>query len=227
MIQNLSFTVPAGKTFALVGVSGSGKSSILRLLFRFYDIDQGTISVDGQDIRQVTQSSLRRHIGVVPQDTVLFNDTIRFNIAYGRVDASMDEIIQAAKEAQIHDKIMTFPEGYDTKVGERGLRLSGGEKQRVAMARTLLKNPAIILLDEATSSLDNQTETMMQKTLDTIFANRTRIVVAHRLGTIVHSDCILVINKGKIEEQGTHQELLLKGGMYYQMWNRQVQEQLV
>ncbi|XP_067350021.1 ATP-binding cassette sub-family B member 6 isoform X2 [Channa argus] len=204
-----------------VGPSGSGKSTIIRLLFRFYDVQGGCIRIDGQDISKVKQTSLRAHIGVVPQDTVLFNDTIRNNIRYGRISASDQEVEEAAIAADIHEKIITFPEGYDTQVGERGLKLSGGEKQRVAIARTILKAPRLILLDEATSALDTQTERNIQASLAKVCANRTTVVVAHRLSTIIGADQILVISDGRIAERGRHEELLLKGGLYADMWMKQ------
>uniref|UniRef100_A0A8C3A3H2 ATP-binding cassette sub-family B member 6 n=1 Tax=Cyclopterus lumpus TaxID=8103 RepID=A0A8C3A3H2_CYCLU len=223
ILTDVSFTVLPGHTCALVGPSGSGKSTIMRLLFRFYDVQGGSISIDGQDISKVKQRSLRAHIGVVPQDTVLFNDTIRDNIRYGRISASDREVEEAAVAADIHDKIMTFPEGYDTQVGERGLKLSGGEKQRVAIARTILKAPQIILLDEATSALDTQTERNIQASLAKVCINRTTVVVAHRLSTIIGADQILVISDGRIAERGRHEELLVKGGLYADMWLRQQQ----
>lgn len=225
ILKDVSFTVLPGQTVALVGPSGSGKSTIIRLLFRFYDVQGGSISIDGQDISKVKQTSLRAHIGVVPQDTVLFNDTIQDNIRYGRITASDQEVEEAAIAADIHDKIMTFPEGYNTQVGERGLKLSGGEKQRVAIARTILKAPQIILLDEATSALDTQTERNIQASLAKVCTNRTTVVVAHRLSTIIGADQILVINDGRIAEQGRHEELLLKGGLYADMWMKQQQAQ--
>lgn len=225
ILKDVSFTVHPGQTVALVGPSGSGKSTIIRLIFRFYDVQGGCISIDGQDISKVKQKSLRAHIGVVPQDTVLFNDTIQNNIRYGRVSASDQEVEEAAIAADVHDKIMTFPEGYDTQVGERGLKLSGGEKQRVAIARTILKAPQIILLDEATSALDTQTERNIQSSLAKVCANRTTVVVAHRLSTIIGADQILVISEGRIAEHGRHEELLLKGGIYSDMWMRQQQAQ--
>ncbi|GLD67424.1 ATP-binding cassette sub-family B member 6, mitochondrial [Lates japonicus] len=225
ILKDVSFTVLPGQTVALVGPSGSGKSTIIRLLFRFYNIQGGCIRIDGQDISKVKQTSLRAHIGVVPQDTVLFNDNIRDNIRYGRITASDQEVEEAAIAADIHDKIMTFPEGYDTQVGERGLKLSGGEKQRVAIARTILKAPQIILLDEATSALDTKTERNIQASLAKVCANRTTVVVAHRLSTIIGADQILVINEGQIAERGRHEELLLKGGLYADMWMQQQQTQ--
>ncbi|KAG0323218.1 Homocysteine S-methyltransferase 1 [Dissophora globulifera] len=230
-LQNVSFTVPKGKTVALVGPTGSGKSTILRLLFRFYDVSSGRILIDGQDITQKTQLSLREQIGVVPQDSVLFNDSIYYNINYGRTDATREDVEFAAKAAQIHDKIMDFPDMYDTKVGERGLRLSGGEKQRVAIARTILKNPPIVLLDEATSALDSTTESQIQAALARMTENRTTLVVAHRLSTIVNSDLILCIKDGAIVEQGTHDELVNRAlanggeGVYYEMWRQQIREE--
>jgi len=222
-LKGVNFTVPAGKTVALVGASGGGKSTIMRLVFRFYDVTDGSITIDGQDIRSVTQNSLRKAIGVVPQDTVLFNDTIKYNIAYGNLEATDEEIYRAAKAAQIHDKIMSFPDGYMTKVGERGLRLSGGEKQRVAIARTLLKNPRIVLLDEATSALDIETERQIQGSLSEMSQNRTTLVVAHRLSTIINADNILVLSGGEIVEMGTHHELLEKQGEYYRLWQKHLE----
>nr|XP_006059059.1 autophagy-related protein 9A isoform X3 [Bubalus bubalis] len=226
-LQDVSFTVMPGQTLALVGPSGAGKSTVLRLLFRFYDISSGCIRIDGQDVSQVTQASLRSHIGVVPQDTVLFNDTIANNIRYGRITAGNDEVKAAARAAGIHDTIMAFPEGYDTQVGERGLKLSGGEKQRVAIARTILKAPDIVLLDEATSALDTHNERAIQASLAKVCANRTTIVVAHRLSTVVSADQILVIKDGRIVERGRHEALLSRGGVYADMWQLQQQGQEV
>ncbi|NOD87808.1 ABC transporter ATP-binding protein/permease [Ruegeria sp. HKCCD4315] len=221
ILKGVSLTVPAGKTVAIVGATGSGKSTIGRLLFRFYDVTKGALKIDGQDIRDVTQTSLHAAIGVVPQDTVLFNDTIRYNIAYGRDGATMDEVEAAAKAAQIHDFIASLPEGYDTKVGERGLKLSGGEKQRVGIARTLLKNPPILLLDEATSALDTDTEQDIKDALARAGEGRTVITIAHRLSTIAEADQIVVLEAGEIIEQGSHDQLLARSGRYAQLWNRQ------
>jgi ABC-type transport system involved in Fe-S cluster assembly fused permease/ATPase subunit len=221
ILKDLSFEVPAGKTIAVVGPSGAGKSTISRLLFRFYDVSGGRILIDGQDIRDVTQVSLRAAIGMVPQDTVLFNDTIRYNIRYGRWEASDAEVEEAARLAQIDGFIRIAPKGYDTEVGERGLKLSGGEKQRVAIARTILKGPPILLLDEATSALDSHTEKDIQDALDRASKNRTTLVIAHRLSTIVAADEIIVIDDGVIVERGTHQALLAGAGLYAGMWNRQ------
>jgi ATP-binding cassette subfamily B protein len=221
ILKDLSFEVPAGKTIAVVGPSGAGKSTISRLLFRFYDVTGGRILIDGQDIRDVTQTSLRAAIGMVPQDTVLFNDTIRYNIRYGRWEASDEEVEEAARLAQIDAFIRIAPKGYDTEVGERGLKLSGGEKQRVAIARTILKGPPILLLDEATSALDSHTEKDIQDALDRVSKNRTTLVIAHRLSTIVAADEIIVIDDGSIVERGTHQALLARAGLYASMWNRQ------
>ncbi|MBO6541826.1 MAG: ABC transporter ATP-binding protein/permease [Alphaproteobacteria bacterium] len=224
ILKNVSFDVPAGKSVALVGPSGAGKSTISRILYRFYDVQAGTVTIDGQDIAEITQSSLRGAIGIVPQDTVLFNDTIRYNIRYGRPDATEAEIEEAARMAQISDFIARLPKGFDTMVGERGLKLSGGEKQRVAIARTILKNPPILMLDEATSALDSATERDIQAALRQISANRTSLIIAHRLSTVVDADEILVLNHGEIVERGTHAALLARGGMYAEMWNRQQEE---
>jgi len=225
ILSDLSFEVAAGHTVAIVGPSGAGKSTISRLLFRFYDVTGGHILLDGQDIRSVTQASLRAAIGMVPQDTVLFNDTIRYNIRYGRWDASDAEVEKAARQAQIDGFIRRAPKGYETEVGERGLKLSGGEKQRVAIARTILKAPPILLLDEATSALDSHTEKDIQDELDRVSKNRTTLVIAHRLSTIVNADEILVLDRGAIIERGTHRELLARGGLYAGMWNRQREAQ--
>jgi ABC-type transport system involved in Fe-S cluster assembly fused permease/ATPase subunit len=225
ILFDVSFAIPAGKTVAVVGASGAGKSTLSRLLFRFYDVQQGRILISGQDIREVTQSSLRAAIGIVPQDTVLFNDTIYYNIAYGRPEATREEIIVAAQAAHIHDFIESLPQGYDTMVGERGLKLSGGEKQRVAIARAILKNPAILIFDEATSALDSKSEKAIQAELRAIAQNRTTLVIAHRLSTVVDADQILVMDQGKIVERGTHRELLAQNRLYAQMWNLQKQEE--
>jgi ABC-type transport system involved in Fe-S cluster assembly fused permease/ATPase subunit len=225
ILKGLSFEVPAGKTVAIVGPSGAGKSTISRLLFRLYDVSGGKILIDGQDIRKVTQSSLRASIGMVPQDTVLFNDTIRYNIRYGRWDASDAEVEEAAQLAQIDGFIRMSPKGYETQVGERGLKLSGGEKQRVAIARTVLKAPPILVLDEATSALDSHTEQEIQDALERVSRNRTSLVIAHRLSTIVGADEIIVLDQGKIAERGTHSQLLASGGLYASMWNRQREAQ--
>jgi ATP-binding cassette subfamily B protein len=231
ILHGVDFEVPAGKTVAVVGHSGSGKSTLARLLYRFYDVngnvDPGTgmIRIDGQDIREVTQSSLRRAIGIVPQDTVLFNDTVYYNIAYGNTDASREEVYAAAKMASIHDFVESLPRGYETMVGERGLKLSGGEKQRVAIARALLKNPAIMIFDEATSALDSRTEKAIQGELRKIAENRTTLTIAHRLSTIADAHQIIVMDAGRIVERGTHHELLARGGHYARMWALQQQEE--
>ncbi|WP_341198573.1 ABC transporter ATP-binding protein/permease [Lentibacter algarum] len=225
ILKGVSLKVGAGETVAIVGPSGSGKSTIGRLLFRFYDVSEGRLSIDGQDVRDVTQESLHGVIGVVPQDTVLFNDTIRYNIAYGRDGASEEEIVAAAKAAQIHDFIAALPNGYDTAVGERGLKLSGGEKQRVGIARTLLKDPPVLLLDEATSALDTETEREIQSALRKAGEGRTVITIAHRLSTISDADLIVVLEDGEVAEQGTHEALLKRKGRYASLWARQSSEE--
>jgi len=227
ILKNFNLSVGAGQNIAIVGTTGSGKSTIGRLLFRFYDTDKGALFIDGVDIKEVTQSSLHSAIGIVPQDTVLFNDTIYYNIAYGNTEASYDKVIEAARAAKIHEFISNLPDGYDTTVGERGLKLSGGEKQRVGIARTLLKNPPILLLDEATSSLDTETENSIQDSLNKMLEDRTVITIAHRLSTIVKSDLIVVLENGEIVEQGTHIELLDLKRRYSKMWKRQANEQEV
>jgi ATP-binding cassette, subfamily B, heavy metal transporter len=223
ILDGLSFEVPAGKMVAIVGPSGAGKSTVSRILLRFYDVAGGRVTIDGQDIRDVTQESLRAALGVVPQDTVLFNDTILYNIRYGRPDASDEEVYEAARLAQIDTFIRALPDGYDTMVGERGLKLSGGEKQRVAIARTILKGPPILVLDEATSALDSHTEKEIQDALDEVARHRTTLVIAHRLSTIVGADNIIVLDAGNLVEQGTHGELLARNGLYASLWNRQRQ----
>ncbi len=224
ILHGVDIDVPAGATVAVVGPSGAGKSTLARLLFRFYDPQDGRVTIDGQDIAGVTQDSLRRAIGIVPQDSVLFNDTIGYNIAYGKEGAGQAEVEAAARGAAIHDFIMSLPDGYETRVGERGLKLSGGEKQRVAIARTLLKDPPILILDEATSALDSRTEAAIQDTIRTIERGRTSIVIAHRLSTVVDADRIVVLDAGRVAEQGTHSELLRRGGLYAEMWARQQSE---
>jgi len=224
ILKGIDFTIRPGGTLAVVGHSGAGKSTLARILYRFYDISGGRVMIDGQDIAHVTQASLRHAIGIVPQDTVLFNDTIGYNIGYGREGATQAEIETAARGAAIHDFILSLPQGYDTKVGERGLKLSGGEKQRVAIARTLLKNPPVLILDEATSALDSRTEADIQATLRGVEQGRTTIVIAHRLSTIVHADEILVLDAGRVIERGTHAELMARAGLYADMWMRQASE---
>jgi ATP-binding cassette, subfamily B, heavy metal transporter len=224
ILHDLSFEIPAGKTLAVVGPSGAGKSTLARLLYRFYDVAddaKGRITIDGQDIRQVTQASLRAAIGIVPQDTVLFNDTIEYNIAYGRTGASRAEVEAAARAAHIHDFIVSTPKGYDAMVGERGLKLSGGEKQRVAIARTLLKNPPILIFDEATSALDSANERAIQAELRSAARGKTALVIAHRLSTVVDAHEIVVLEQGRVVERGAHAELLARGGRYAQMWRLQ------
>ncbi len=225
ILREVSFDIPAGHTVAVVGASGAGKSTLARLLFRFYDVDAGRILINGQDIRAVTQASLRAAIGIVPQDTVLFNDSIYYNIAYGRPDASREEVLQAAQSAHIHAFIESLPQGYDSMVGERGLKLSGGEKQRVAIARAILKRPAILIFDEATSALDSKSEKAIQDELRIVARDRTTLVIAHRLSTVVDAQQILVMDHGRIVERGTHRELLAQQGVYAQMWALQQQEE--
>jgi len=224
ILKGINFVIEPGQTVAIVGPTGAGKSTLSRILFRFYDIASGTVRIDGQNLKALTQSSVRRALGIVPQDTVLFNDTIGYNIGYAKPGVSQAEIEQAAKDAQVHDFIAGLPAGYDTVVGERGLKLSGGEKQRVAIARTLLKNPAILILDEATSALDSATERDIQTALDRIATDRTTMVIAHRLSTIIGADQILVIDDGRIRERGTHEELLQAEGLYAHLWAQQENE---
>ena len=226
ILKGVSLSVPAGATLAIVGATGSGKSTIGRLLFRFYDVDGGSLTIDGQDVRDVTQQSLHEAIGVVPQDTVLFNDTLLYNIAYGRPEASQTEIEAAARAAEIHEFIMALPDGYDTQVGERGLKLSGGEKQRVGIARTILKDPPILLLDEATSALDTETERDIQRALQRMGRDRTVIMIAHRLSTVAEADKIVVLDAGQVVEEGSHEALLAKRGRYAELWDYQRAEKV-
>jgi ATP-binding cassette subfamily B protein len=221
ILEGVDFTVPAGRMLAIVGSSGAGKSTIQRLLFRFYDVQGGAVKIDGQDVRDVTQASLRAAIGVVPQDTVLFNDTIYYNIAYGRPDATRAEVEEAARHARIDAFVRALPDGYATMVGERGLKLSGGEKQRVAIARTILKRPRILIFDEATSALDSHTEKEIQASLKEVAADHTTLVIAHRLSTVVEADEIIVLDKGRVAERGRHGELLRRDGLYAAMWRKQ------
>ena len=227
ILHDVDFFIPAGQTLAVVGASGAGKSTLSRILFRFYDVNAGAVRINGADIRELSQDSLRAHIGIVPQDTVLFNDTIYYNIAYGKAGASREEVIEAARSAHIHDFVASLPDGYDTLVGERGLKLSGGEKQRVAIARTILKNPPILIFDEATSALDSRTEKAIQHELAEISANRTTLIIAHRLSTVVDADRILVLDAGRVVEQGSHRELLALGGRYAEMWQLQQESEAV
>jgi ATP-binding cassette subfamily B protein len=224
ILSGVSFAIPPGKTLAIVGPSGAGKSTLARLLYRFYDVTGGRITIDGQDLRSVTQASLRAAIGIVPQDTVLFNDSIGYNIGYGRDGATQADIEAAARGAQIHGFIAAQPQQYETQVGERGLKLSGGEKQRVAIARTLIKDPPILILDEATSALDSRTEADIQTTLQKVSERRTTIIIAHRLSTIVDADDIIVLEAGRVAERGTHADLLKQAGLYAEMWARQQAE---
>ena len=225
ILRDLTFEVPAGGKVAVVGASGAGKSTLARLLYRFYDVNGGAVRINGVDIRDVTQTSLRAAIGIVPQDTVLFNDTIYYNIQYGRPEAARAEVIAAAQAAHIHDLIQSLPEGYEATVGERGLKLSGGEKQRVAIARAILKNPRILIFDEATSALDSKSEKSIQSELDRVARGHTTLVIAHRLSTVMDADQILVMDKGGVVERGTHRELLERDGLYAQMWLLQQQEE--
>ena len=224
ILHGVDFDIPAGHTLAVVGHSGSGKSTLARLLYRFYDVDRGAIRINGRNIRQLTQTSLRGAVGIVPQDTVLFNDTVLYNIQYGRPEASRDEVIAAARAASLHDFIESLPDKYETRVGERGLKLSGGEKQRVAIARALLKNPPILIFDEATSALDSKTEKAIQGELELAAVGRTTLIIAHRLSTVMNADQILVLDQGRVIERGTHRDLLAAGGAYAKMWALQQQE---
>ena len=226
-LKGLSFRCAPGTTTALVGESGGGKSTVFRLLYRFYNLDGGSIQVDGHDVKDITIDSLRQHIGVVPQDTVLFNESLMYNLKYANVNASDEDVFEACRAASIHEKISNFPDGYNSRVGERGLKLSGGEKQRVAIARTILKNPRIILLDEATAALDTETEQNIQTALDKLSQGRTTLVIAHRLSTITRADQILVLHSGKVAESGTHAELLSAKGRYANMWRKQILAQKV
>ncbi|AXE31670.1 metal ABC transporter permease [Chromobacterium phragmitis] len=227
ILHEVDFAIPAGQTLAVVGASGAGKSTLSRLMFRFYDATSGAVRINGEDIRALTQDSLRAHIGIVPQDTVLFNDTVYYNIAYGKPGATREEVIEAARSAHIHDFVSSLPDGYDTMVGERGLKLSGGEKQRVAIARTILKNPPILIFDEATSALDSRTEKAIQHELVAISANRTTLIIAHRLSTIVDADRILVLDAGRVVEHGSHRDLLELDGRYAEMWRLQQESEAV
>jgi ABC-type transport system involved in Fe-S cluster assembly fused permease/ATPase subunit len=224
-LTGLDFQCPPGTTTAFVGESGGGKSTVFRLLYRFYNTESGSIQVDGHNVTDLTIDSVRSHIGVVPQDTVLFNETLMYNLKYANPQATDEQVYEACRAASIHDKILTFPDKYETKVGERGLRLSGGEKQRVAIARTILKNPRIIMLDEATAALDTETEQHIQEAFTTLAQGRTMLIIAHRLSTITHADQILVLNKGRVQERGTHEELLEKNGHYAAMWKKQIRAQ--
>jgi ABC-type transport system involved in Fe-S cluster assembly fused permease/ATPase subunit len=224
-LNGLTFHCQPGTTTALVGESGGGKSTVFRLLFRFYNSENGRIRIDGHDVQDITIDSLRKHIGVVPQDTVLFNETLMYNLKYANQDATDEDVYKACRAASIHDKILAFPDGYNTKVGERGLRLSGGEKQRVAIARTIIKNPRVILLDEATAALDTDTEEHIQRALSTLSQGRTMLVIAHRLSTITTADRILVLSEGQVAESGTHEELLAMKGRYASMWRKQIRAQ--
>jgi len=224
ILHDVNFTIGAGQKLAVVGSSGAGKSTLVRLLFRFYDVNDGSITIDGEDIRNATQQSVRQNIGIVPQDTVLFNESIYYNLQYANLDASKDDIIQAAKQANIHNFIADLPDGYDTMVGERGLKLSGGEKQRVAIARVILKKPKILVFDEATSALDSHSEQAILESLKQAAKNHTTLVIAHRLSTVMDSDVILVMDGGRIVEQGSHQSLLERKGKYTEMWSLQLKE---